>query len=115
MEIVNKYWPLVMLTLWLSYRWWNSRKIATLLPELKKQGALFIDVRTSSEFAAARAPGTINIPLNELSKRLDEIPRASPVVLACASGTRSGIAKLALQKSGYRHVYNIGNWTKFSN
>ncbi|HSO45943.1 MAG TPA: rhodanese-like domain-containing protein [Rhodoferax sp.] len=84
-----------------------------MLPELKKSGALFVDVRSAGEFASGNAPGTINIPLNELGSRLGEIPKSAPVVLCCASGTRSGMAKLLLKKNGYREVYNIGTWGKF--
>jgi rhodanese-related sulfurtransferase len=84
-----------------------------MLPELKKSGAIFVDVRSAGEFANANAPGTINIPLQELGGRLNEISRSAPVVLCCASGTRSGMAKLMLKKKGYQNVYNIGIWRKF--
>jgi rhodanese-related sulfurtransferase len=84
-----------------------------MLPDLRKNGALFVDVRSAGEFAAAHAPGTINIPLPELGRRLSELPKSSPVVLGCASGTRSGMAKLLLKKNGYQNVHNIGAWSKF--
>lgn len=113
METIRNYWPIGLLTLWFLYKWWNSKKVIAMLPDLKKQGALFIDVRSSSEFAAGNAPGTINIPLQELNGRINEIPRDAPVVLCCATGTRSGMAKLVLKKSGHRQVFNIGTWTKF--
>lgn len=83
-----------------------------MLPELKKNGAIFIDVRSAGEFANGNAPGTINIPFQELGSRLSEIPKGSPIVLCCASGTRSGMAKLLLMKNGYHDVYNIGTWGK---
>jgi rhodanese-related sulfurtransferase len=83
-----------------------------MLPELKKNGAIFVDVRSAGEFANGNAPGTINIPLQELGSRIDEIPKSSPVVLCCASGTRSGMAKHLLRKKGYLNVYNIGTWRK---
>ena len=113
MEIFKNYWPFLAMGLWFGYKWWNSKKIIAMLPELKKQGAVFVDVRSSGEFASANAPGTINIPLQELSSRLSEIPKYSPVVLCCASGTRSGMAKMMLKKNGYQNVYNIGTWSKF--
>ncbi len=113
MEMIKSYWPLGLFSLWFLYKWWNSKKIIAMLPELKKQGALFVDVRSQGEFAAASAPGTINIPLQELKNRLNEIPKNYPVVLCCASGTRSGMAKMVLKRSGFHQVYNIGTWTKF--
>ena len=111
-EIFKQYWPFLALLLWLSSKWWNSRKIVAMLPELRKKGATIIDVRSAAEFSNANAPGTINIPLPELGKRLDEVARTAPVVLCCASGTRSGLATLLLKKNGFGEVHNIGTWTK---
>lgn len=113
LDIFEKYWPFMALVLWFSYKWWNSRRVVAMLPELKKNGAIFVDVRSAGEFASGNAPGTINIPLQELGSRLGEIPRSAPVVLCCASGTRSGMAKIRLKMKGYREVYNIGPWRKF--
>ena len=112
-EFLEKYWPILALGLWFAYRWWNSKRVIALLPELKKNGATFIDVRSAGEFASRNAPGTINIPLQELGSRLGEIPKSSPVVLCCASGTRSGMAKRLLKSKGYLNVHNIGSWSKF--
>jgi rhodanese-related sulfurtransferase len=110
--IFQKYWPILALILWFGYKRWNSQKVIAKLPELKRQGALLVDVRSAGEFASVHAPGTINIPLTELSRRLAEIPKSSPVVLCCASGTRSGMAKMLLIKHGYTQVHNIGSWSK---
>lgn len=111
--LFEKYWPFLVLGLWWAYKWWNSKRVIAMLPELKKDGAIFVDVRSAGEFANGNAPGTINIPLPELGSRLGEIPKSSPVVLCCASGTRSGMAKLLLKTKGYPKVYNIGTWRKF--
>jgi len=108
---VQQYWPLLLLALWFGYKWWSARRVVALLPALKKDGALLVDVRSAAEFAGANAPGSVNIPLPELSRRLKEIPATAPVVLCCASGTRSGMAKLVLKKNGYGQVFNIGKWT----
>ena len=107
----EKYWPFMAIGFWFAYKWWNTKRVIAMLPELKRSGATFVDVRSGAEFANGNAPGTINIPLKELLTRLVEIPKSSPVVLCCASGTRSGMAKLLLKKSGYRKVYNIGTWS----
>ena len=110
--LFEKYWPLAVLALWFGYKWWNSKRVVAMLPELKKRGALLVDVRSATEFASGNAPGTINIPLPELGRRLSEIPKSAPVVLCCASGTRSGMAKMVLLKNGYPNVYNVGIWRK---
>jgi len=110
---LEQYWPFLALGLWFGYKWWNARRVLAMLPELTKQGALWVDVRSPAEFASGNAPGTINIPLQELASRLAEIPKSAPVVLCCASGTRSGMARMLLKKNGYQRVYNIGVWRKF--
>ncbi len=115
MEIIKNYWVFIAFALWIVYKWWNSKKIIAMLPKLKEKGAIFIDVRSAGEFASGSAPGTINIPLNELNSRLHEIPKTTPIVLCCASGTRSGMAKMVFKKNGHQEVYNIGTWTKFLN
>ncbi|MDO8720599.1 MAG: rhodanese-like domain-containing protein [Polaromonas sp.] len=108
----EQYWPFMALALWFAYKWWNSKRVVAMLPALRKDGATFVDVRSAGEFASGNAPGTINIPLQELGSRLGEIPKSSPVVLCCASGTRSGMAKLMLKRKGYQKVYNVGTWNK---
>ena len=110
-----KYWPFLLLVLWFGYKWWNSKRVVGLLPELRRNGAVFVDVRTAAEFASGHAPGSINIPLQELGSRLDEISKTFPVVVCCASGTRSGMAKLLLKRNGYEKVYNVGAWSKLLN
>lgn len=113
MQFIQDFWPLMALALWWGYKWWHARRVMAMLPSLKKQGAILLDVRSEVEFAVDHAPGTRNVPLNELSQHLRDIPTTVPVVVGCASGTRSGMAKLLLKKNGYPQVYNIGNWRNF--
>ena len=111
-ELLEKYGPLLALGLWLAYKWWNTRRVVAMLPALRQRGAALVDVRSAAEFAHGNAPGSINIPLPELAGRLAEIPKTAPVVVCCASGTRSGMARLLLKKNGYAEVHNIGTWGK---
>ena len=110
--LLENYWPFLALGLWFAYKWWSSRRVVALLPALKQRGAVLVDVRSAAEFAGGSAPGTINIPLQELGRRLGEIPKTAPVVVCCASGTRSGMAKMLLRKNGYPEVHNVGTWSK---
>jgi phage shock protein E len=111
--LLQDYWPFLLLAAWFGYKWWNARRVAAMLPELRRAGASLIDVRSPGEFAQANAPGTVNIPLQDLGSRLREIPKTSPVVVGCASGTRSGMARMMLKRNGYARVYNIGTWSNF--
>ena len=113
MDFFKQYWPLLALAAWFGYKWWRGRHVRAMLPQLMAQGATLLDVRSVAEFATGSAPGTVNIPLDALGSRLAEIPRDKPVVVGCASGTRSGMARLLLRKNGYAPVYNIGGWRNF--
>lgn len=51
-----------------------------------------VDVRTPEEYAAGHFPTAINIPVDELEDRADEVPTDKPIVFSCASGARAGEA-----------------------
>jgi len=77
---------------------------------IKEKQAVIIDVRTASQFSGGHVSGSINIPLQEISNRLDEIKEMKePLVLCCASGNRSGIAAQWLSSQGVT-CYNSGSW-----
>jgi phage shock protein E len=60
---------------------------------IKNNEGTIIDVRTLGEFQSGHAANSINVPLHELSKRIEEIKKMkTPVILCCASGGRSAQA-----------------------
>ena len=61
-----------------------------------------VDVRSNSEVAAGAVPGTINIPLGELRRRLGELPRDREVWVHCGVGQRSYYAARILRQNGFR-------------
>lgn len=77
-------------------------------------GALLVDVRTPVEFASGHAPGSINIPLNEVHQRLSEFKSHNQIIVFCQSGNRSGQAKTILNRSGISSVINGGSWTEIN-
>ena len=71
--------------------------------------ASVVDVRTPNEYQQGHYPGAVNIPLNEIPQRLDEIKEMQqPIVLYCLSGNRSGMAAVLLKQTGISQVYNAG-------
>lgn len=69
-----------------------------------------IDVRTPGEFMGGHVAGSINIPLQELQARLDEVKTLpQPILLCCASGNRSGQAMMFLRSLGI-DCENGGSW-----
>ena len=75
------------------------------------KNATIIDVRTPGEFMMGNVKGSKNIPLDEVSSRIEEFKSIEGnIVLCCASGGRSGQATIFLQQSGISNVYNGGGW-----
>lgn len=80
------------------------------LEKLIKSGkASIVDVRTPSEFTGGHVAGSINIPLQEIPKRLSEFKAMENIVLCCASGGRSGQATQFLRQNGIE-CENAGSW-----
>jgi len=69
---------------------------------------LLIDVRTRGEYAAGHIAGSVNIPVEELASRLDEVPQGQPIVVYCRSGNRSAQAAGILANAGYADIYDLG-------
>jgi len=69
-----------------------------------------VDVRTYGEFIGGHVVGSINIPLNEIPARIEELKQlCAPLILCCASGGRSGQAYTYLSQNGIE-CYNGGSW-----
>jgi NADPH-dependent 2,4-dienoyl-CoA reductase/sulfur reductase-like enzyme/rhodanese-related sulfurtransferase len=70
---------------------------------------IVVDVRTPGEFHGGAYPGAINIPLDELQSRLDELgSKDREITLYCASGARSAYGQRMLMQLGYNKVQNGG-------
>ena len=52
----------------------------------------------------------LNIPLDQLQSRFAELDRNRPVVVCCASGARSSMARSLLVRAGFSEVHNAGPW-----
>ncbi|MCB0376582.1 MAG: rhodanese-like domain-containing protein, partial [Sinomicrobium sp.] len=77
---------------------------------IKQPNTTLIDVREPFEFAEGYADGAINIPLQSVPKRLEELRSLKgPIVLYCRSGNRSGMAVNFLKAQGFTDVYNGGS------
>ena len=75
----------------------------------EKQGTI-VDVRTTTEFMGGNVEGSINIPLQEIQQRMDELKNLKePLILCCASGNRSGQATQFLTQQGIE-CFNGGSW-----
>lgn len=98
--------------IFLLWRWWKFRAVRRQFPRYLAVGAQIVDVRTRGEFSAAHLPGSINIPLDELASRVESLNRDRPVLVCCASGSRSAIAARVLKKRGFKEAVNAGSWSR---
>lgn len=79
--------------------------------ELKEEGAIVLDVRSSMEFKDGHYQKAVNIPLDQLEQKLNQLKdKDKPILTCCVSGARSGTAKRILESKGFTKVYNGGNW-----
>jgi rhodanese-related sulfurtransferase len=82
--------------------------------QLVAEGALLVDVRSPEEFATAHLPQAVNIPVDQLPARLDEVRQfACPVVVYCASGMRSGRATGVLRSAEIEDVHDLGSLSRW--
>ena len=87
----------------------SGRADASAVQQKIKAGALVVDVRTPAEFAAGAYQGAINIPLDQVEKRLADFgDRKHAIIVYCRSGNRSSQAKVLLEKNGFSDVTNGG-------
>jgi phage shock protein E len=82
-----------------------------------KGGALVIDVRSPGEFKSGHLPTALNLPLDEIKTVLPRRVKDKNQVLLlhCASGMRSGMAKEKLKQMGYLNVHNLGSYGRAEN
>lgn len=62
---------------------------------------VLVDVREPDEWSRGHAPDAVHIPLGELERRLDELPKARPIVVTCRGGGRASRAVAFLCEEGY--------------
>ncbi len=74
---------------------WNE------IDQLIEQGNVLIDVRNPDEVAKGSIKGSVNIPLDELRDRMDELDKTKTIYLSCQIGLRGYIASRLLEQYGF--------------
>ena len=80
------------------------------LEEALSKGAYIVDVRSPQEFKSGHVKGSVNIPLETIQQRIEQLKGKEYIVTCCRSGNRSGVAKSILQAKGIKNVVNGGSW-----
>lgn len=82
---------------------------------LDKENTIILDVREEIERELGYIEGSINIPLDDLRKRMVELDKNKKIIVYCAIGLRGYIAARILGQNGFDNVYNFsGGYSTFS-
>jgi rhodanese-related sulfurtransferase len=73
----------------------------------KNRNTYLLDVRTPQERQQGYIAGSVLIPIDQIEKRIAEVPKNRPVIVYCAVGSRSRPVAQALARNGYTEVYNM--------
>ncbi len=76
---------------------------------MNREKAVVVDVCEPAEYAAGHVTGAKSVPLAQLEQQLPAVAKnkATPVILVCASGMRSGRAVAVARKLGYEKPYSL--------
>ncbi len=72
-----------------------------------KPADVLIDVRRKDEYDAGKIADAINIPVDEIRNRLEEIPKENTIYIYCEAGQRGYLAQRILRQNGFTNVYNL--------
>ena len=72
-----------------------------------------VDVRTEAEYASGHIPTAMNIPYGMISEFPPTPDTSALIVLYCASGSRSAIARQNLEELGYRRIVDFGSLSRW--
>lgn len=82
------------------------------LKDSKPESTILLDIRTQDEYALGSLPGAINIPLDELRERMNELPKDKAIITFCAVGLRGYLAYRILVQHGFTNVKNLSGGLK---
>jgi rhodanese-related sulfurtransferase len=69
---------------------------------------IVLDIRDAADWEHGHIPGALNVPIDWLIQRMDELPsRDTPLVIACDQGLRAPSASRILKDSGWRKLYTL--------
>ncbi|MCU1226028.1 MAG: beta-lactamase domain protein [Edaphobacter sp.] len=89
---------------------WSTERVSALMlaEELASQNPpIVIDIRTPREWGAKHLSESINLPLNQLQERMEEVPRDRRIAVHCAGGYRSSIAVSLLNQHGITNLIEL--------
>lgn len=105
----------LILAVMLFRRFFGGRASPKAVKAKIEAGATVIDVRSPGEFASGAYPNAKNIPLDRLTLRVKALgAKDGPIVVYCASGSRSAQAAAILRGAGFTDVLDAGGLSSMS-
>ncbi len=81
----------------------------------QSDGVRVIDVRSSGEYEAGHVPGAENVPIDQFAQAIQSWDKNAPVLVYCATGSRSAEAVELLKQAGFKSIYHFNQglqaWT----
>lgn len=99
-------WPLVMR----PFRAGREVSVVEAVQLINRKDALVIDLRDTGEYEAGHIAGARHVPEKQLTERLKDLEKfkGRPLIVACRSGTRSGVAVQVLRRNGFAEAVSLG-------
>lgn len=119
MEFLKLNWQWAALAVasgaWLLFDFIRNKGDKTLLSPVEatllinREDAVIVDVRDETEFVRGHIPNARHLPLADLARRSGELEKFKnrPIILYCASGSRSANALAQLRKAGFEKLFNL--------
>jgi len=79
---------------------------------LLEEGVCLLDVRSKEEFDDGSIKGAVNIPIDEIRDRMEEIPQDCPILIFCWVGLRGYLAERILRQHGFENLRNLSGGYK---
>lgn len=74
---------------------------------INDRDAVVLDVRPQADFQVGHLPNARNVPLQDVDKRLGDIPAGRPVVVVCGNGVNAAKAAATLRQAGRTDVVTL--------
>ncbi len=106
-ELNSSRSPINTLGMIASNRFYKLTEVITINDILLESKLFILDIRNKNEYMKSHIEGSTWIPLNELRKRLDELPKDINIYICGHVGIRGYIAERLLKGNGFKNVFNI--------